>query len=94
VDALQLVQHVAGYLGASGVPAGRDVSIHPLFTSLGTVHKAIDVDHVPLCSERRVVTSSRRPVDREVSAGMPSAVAVRAREPESPGGFRVDQPLF
>jgi triosephosphate isomerase len=47
-EALKLVQELAALLRASGVPAGREVSIHPSFTSLRTVQTAVETDHVPV----------------------------------------------
>lgn len=48
VEALELVQRLAGHLRASPIPAGREVSIHPPFTSLATVNAAIGADRVPV----------------------------------------------
>jgi len=47
-EALKLVQELAALLRASGVPEGREVSIHPTFTSLRTVQTAVETDHVPV----------------------------------------------
>lgn len=42
------MQQLAGNLRASAVPAGREVSIHPPFTSLATVKAAIEAERVPV----------------------------------------------
>jgi triosephosphate isomerase len=47
-EALKLVQELAALLRAGGVPEGREVSIHPSFTSLRTVQTAVETDHVPV----------------------------------------------
>ena len=47
-EALKLVQELAALLRAGGVPEGREVSIHPPFTSLRTVQTAVETDHVPV----------------------------------------------
>ena len=48
VEARGLVGQLAGHLRASAIPAGREVSIHPPFTSLATVQAAIEADRVPV----------------------------------------------
>jgi triosephosphate isomerase len=47
-EALKLVQELAALLRVSATPPGRDVSIHPPFTSLRTVQTAVETDHLPL----------------------------------------------
>ena len=47
-EALKLVQELAALLRAGGVPEGREVSVHPTFTSLRTVQTAVETDHVPV----------------------------------------------
>ena len=47
-EALRLVQELAAMLRVSGVPDGREVSIHPPFTSLRTVQTAVETDKVPV----------------------------------------------
>ena len=47
-EALKLVQELAALLLQGAIPAGREVSIHPPFTSLRTVQTALETDHVPV----------------------------------------------
>jgi triosephosphate isomerase len=47
-EALRLVQELAAMLRVTGVPDGREVSIHPPFTSLRTVQTAVETDKVPV----------------------------------------------
>ena len=47
-EALKLVQELAALFRAGGVPDGREVSLHPPFTSLRTVQTAVETDHVPV----------------------------------------------
>ena len=78
VEALQLVQQLAGHLHASGVPAGREVSIHPPFTSIGTVQGAIEVGHVPVAlGAQSCHFADAGPYTGEVSAGMLATLHVR-----------------
>ena len=78
LEALQLVQQLAGHLDASGIPAGREVSIHPPFTSLGTVHDAIEVGHVPVAlGAQSCHFADAGPYTGEVSAGMLATLKVR-----------------
>jgi triosephosphate isomerase len=78
VEALQLVQQLAGYLDASGVQAGREVSIHPPFTSLGTVQGAIEVGHVPVAlGAQSCHFADAGPYTGEVSAEMLAELHVR-----------------
>ena len=47
-EALKLVQELAALLRAKGIPEGRQVSLHPPFTSIRTVQTAVETDHLPL----------------------------------------------
>jgi triosephosphate isomerase len=47
-EALKLVQELGSILRATPMPAGREASLHPPFTSLRTVQTAIESDHLPL----------------------------------------------
>ena len=47
-EGLRLVQELAAMLRVTGIPEGREVSIHPPFTSLRTVQTAVEADHVPV----------------------------------------------
>jgi triosephosphate isomerase len=47
-EALKLIQELAALLRAHGLPEGREVSVHPPFTSLRTVQTAVETDHVPI----------------------------------------------
>ena len=47
-EALKLIQELAALLFAGAVPQGREVSVHPSFTSLRTVQTAVESDHVPV----------------------------------------------
>lgn len=47
-EALKLVQELAALLLQGAIPQGREVSIHPPFTSLRTVQTALETDHVPV----------------------------------------------
>jgi triosephosphate isomerase len=47
-EALKLVQELAALLRAGGLPAGREVSLHPPFTSLRTVQTAVETDRIPV----------------------------------------------
>ena len=47
-EALKLVQELAALLRGGAVPEGREVSVHPPFTSLRTVQTAVETDHVPV----------------------------------------------
>jgi len=78
VEAQRLVQHLAGHLDDSGVPAGREVSIHPPFTSIGTVADAIEVGHVPVAlGAQSCHFADAGPYTGEVSAGMLATLNVR-----------------
>src|ERR1039458_6895353 len=45
---VKLVQGIAALLSVKHLPLGREVSIHPPFTSLRSVQIALDECHVPL----------------------------------------------
>jgi triosephosphate isomerase (TIM) len=47
-ESLRLVQELAALLLQGAIPQGREVSIHPPFTSLRTVQTALESDHVPV----------------------------------------------
>ncbi len=47
-ESLKLVQELAALLLQGAIPQGREVSIHPPFTSLRTVQTAVETDHVPV----------------------------------------------
>ena len=44
----KFVQELAALLRVSGVPAGREVSIHPPFTSLPALQAAVEAERVPV----------------------------------------------
>ena len=78
VEALELVQQLAGHLRASAIPAGREVSIHPPFTSLATVRAAIDADRVPVVLGAQTCHfADAGAYTGEVSAGMLATLKVR-----------------
>jgi len=47
-EALKLVQELAALVRAAALPEGREVSIHPPFTSIRTVQTAVETDHLPI----------------------------------------------
>jgi len=47
-EALKLVQEIAALVRPAGLPEGREVSIHPPFTSMRTVQTAVETDHLPI----------------------------------------------
>jgi triosephosphate isomerase len=47
-ESIEAVQKLSALLRASPVPAGREASLHPPFTSLRSVQTAVESDHVPL----------------------------------------------
>jgi triosephosphate isomerase len=47
-EAIQFVQKMAALLRAGPLPAGREASIHPPFTSLRSVQTALESDGVPI----------------------------------------------
>jgi triosephosphate isomerase len=48
LESVKLVQEIAALLGVTQLPPGREMSIHPPFTSLRSVQIALDEGHVPL----------------------------------------------
>jgi len=71
VEALKLVQALGSLLRASGLPMGREVSIHPPFTSLRTVQTAVETDHVPVALGAQTCHfADSEPCTGEVSAAM------------------------
>ncbi len=48
LESVKLVQGIAALLSVKHLPPGREVSIHPPFTSLRSVQIALDECHVPL----------------------------------------------
>ena len=78
VEALGLVQQLAGYLRASAIPAGREVSIHPPFTSLATVQAAVEAERVPVVLGAQTCHFADAGAHTgEVSAGMLATLKVR-----------------
>jgi triosephosphate isomerase len=47
-EAIEAVQKLSALLRATPVPAGREASVHPPFTSLRSVQTAVESDQVPL----------------------------------------------
>ena len=47
-ETAKFVQELAALLRVSGVPAGREVSIHPPFTSLPALQAAVEAERVPV----------------------------------------------
>jgi len=78
VEALGLVQQFAGHLRASPIPAGREVSIPPPFTSLATVKDAIEADRVPVVLGAQTCHfADAGAYTGEVSTGMLATMKVR-----------------
>ncbi len=70
-EALTFAQELAALLRVSGVPAGREVSIHPPFTSLLTLEAAVAADHVPVAIGAQTCHfADKGPYTGEVSAEM------------------------
>lgn len=46
-EALEVVQKLAALLRSTPLPAGREISLHPPFTSLRSVQTAVESDRVP-----------------------------------------------
>lgn len=78
LEALRYVQQLAALLRVEGVPAGREVCLHPPFTSLRSVQVALESDGVPVslgaqdCHEE-----DRGAFTGAVSAEMLARLAVR-----------------
>ncbi len=47
-EAIKLLQELAALLRSHPIPTGREMSIHPPFTSLRTVQTAVETDHLPI----------------------------------------------
>lgn len=70
-ETLKFAQELAALLRVSGVPAGREVSIHPPFTSLLTLQAAVEADHVPVAIGAQTCHfADKGPYTGEVSAEM------------------------
>jgi triosephosphate isomerase len=70
-EALEFVHDLAALLRVPGVPAGREVSIHPPFTSLPALQAAVEADHVPVAIGAQTCHfADTGPYTGEVSAQM------------------------
>ncbi|MFZ0058755.1 MAG: triose-phosphate isomerase, partial [Acidimicrobiales bacterium] len=77
-EALKLVQELAALLFAGAIPPGREVSVHPPFTSLRTVQTAVESDHVPVAlGAQNCYFEDRGAFTGEVSAEMLAKLNVR-----------------
>jgi triosephosphate isomerase len=77
-ESLKLVQELAAILRAGGMPAGREASLHPPFTSLRSVQVAVETDHVPLAlGAQNCHYEDRGAFTGEVSAEMLAKLDVR-----------------
>jgi len=77
-EALKLVQELAALLFAGAIPPGREVSVHPPFTSLRTVQTAVESDHVPVVlGAQNCHFEDRGAYTGEVSAEMLAKLDVR-----------------
>ena len=77
-EALKLVQELAALLLAGSIPAGREVSLHPPFTSLRTVQTAVETDNLPvLLGAQNCHFEDRGAYTGEVSAEMLARLNVR-----------------
>ncbi len=77
-EALKLVQELAALLLQGSIPQGREVSIHPPFTSLRTVQTALETDHVPVAlGAQNCHFEDRGAFTGEVSPEMLSRLNVR-----------------
>jgi len=71
VEALKLVRELAAALRSAPLPEGREVSLHPPFTSLRTVQAAIEDDHLPVSLGAQTCHfADRGPYTGEISAEM------------------------
>nr|MDQ2811022.1 triose-phosphate isomerase [Actinomycetota bacterium] len=76
-EVLAFVQELAALLGVSGVPAGREVSIHPPFTSLPALRAAVEAGHVPVAIGAQTCHFAEAgPYTGEVSAQMLAGLGV------------------
>lgn len=70
-EAIQFVQKLAALLRAGPLPAGREASLHPSFTSLRSVQTALESDNVPVSlGAQDCHSSDRGAFTGEVSADM------------------------
>ncbi len=77
-ESLKLVQELAALLSAGTVPPGREVSVHPPFTSLRTVQTALESDRVPVSlGAQNCHFEDRGAYTGEVSAEMLAKLGVR-----------------
>ena len=77
-EALKVVQELAALLSSGAIPSGREVSIHPPFTSLRTVQTAVESDHVPVAlGAQNCHFEERGAYTGEVSAEMLAKLDVR-----------------
>ncbi|MGD0743407.1 MAG: triose-phosphate isomerase [Acidimicrobiales bacterium] len=77
-EALKLVQELAALLFAGAIPPGREVSVHPPFTSLRTVQTAVESDHVPVAlGAQNCYFEDRGAYTGEISAEMLAKLNVR-----------------
>jgi triosephosphate isomerase (TIM) len=77
-EALKLVQELAALLLQGSIPQGREVSVHPPFTSLRTVQTALETDHVPVAlGAQNCHFEDRGAYTGEVSAEMLARLNVR-----------------
>lgn len=78
LEALRYVQQLAALLRAEGVPASREVSLHPPFTSLRSVQVAVESDGVPVSlGAQDCHDEDRGAFTGAVSAEMLARLAVR-----------------
>ena len=77
-EALKLVQELGALLLAGTIPPGREVSLHPPFTSLRTVQTAVESDHIPVAlGAQNCHFEDRGAYTGEVSAEMLAKLNVR-----------------
>jgi triosephosphate isomerase len=77
-EALKLVQELGALLLAGTIPPGREVSLHPPFTSLRTVQTAVESDHIPVAlGAQNCHWEDRGAYTGEVSAEMLAKLNVR-----------------
>ena len=77
-EALKLTQELAALVRSQGIPEGREVSIHPPFTSLRTVQTALETDHIPIAlGAQNCHQHERGAFTGEVSAEMLAKLNVR-----------------
>lgn len=76
-ESLKLIQELAALLHANGVPEGRQISVHPPFTSIRTVQTAVETDHLPISLGAQTCHfEDRGAYTGEVSAEMLSKLGV------------------